>query len=89
MNVSGAHSSPARAGGGAPSAVAEPLLYDEHQAIERLGLKGKKTGRWLLDKARADQIPFTPVGKTLMWSDEDLRDIVALLRHKPRNKFQP
>jgi len=64
-------------------------LYDAEETIERMGLKGKKSARWLLDKVRAEQLFFTPVGKTPMWSDQDIRDNLLRMRHKPRNAFRP
>jgi len=67
---------------------AEPLLRDADQAIIRLGLLGKKSAYWLKEQARAQRIPCTRVGKTLMWSEQDLLEIVALLRSKPRNAFK-
>lgn len=67
----------------------EPLLHDAKAAIERLGLKGRKSPHWLQQQAREQRIPVTRVGKTLMWSDRDLQEIVALLHSAPRNKFKP
>ena len=64
----------------------EPLLYDAEQAIERLGLKGRKSPHWLKDQARAQRIPVTRVGKTQMWSPQNLLDIVVLLSCEPRNR---
>lgn len=66
----------------------QPLLYDAAAALERLGLKGRKSEYWLKQQAREQRIPCTRIGKTLMWSDRDLVDIVALLRSEPRNKFR-
>lgn len=67
----------------------EMRLYNADEAIKRMGLKGIKSGRWLKDKARADQLFFTPVGKTLMWSAQDIRDNITRMRHKPRNALRP
>ena len=64
-------------------------LYDAAATIKRMGLEGKKSPRWLEDQARADRIYFTPVGKTLMWSEQDMRDNLVRMRHAPRNKFAP
>jgi hypothetical protein len=64
---------------------AEPMLFDAETAIERMGLKGRKSQHWLKQEARAERIPCTRVGKTLMGSERDLADIVAQLRCEPRN----
>ena len=80
---------PADAVGALPhhsSLDAEPLLHDADAAIERLGLKGRKSAYWLKQEARAQRIPCTRAGKTLMWSEQNLLDIVALLSSGPRNK---
>jgi hypothetical protein len=69
--------------------LAEGRLYDAAEAIERMGLTGKKSPRWLKDQARADRLYYTPVGKTLMWSAQDIRDNITRMRHKPRNAFRP
>lgn len=63
-----------------------PLLHDADAAIKRLGIP--KSAYWLKQQARLQRIPVTRVGKTLMWSERDLLDIVALLRSEPRNKFR-
>lgn len=65
----------------------ELRLYDAEETIKVMGLEGRKSARWLLDQARADRLYFTPVGKTLMWSAQDIRDNLARMRHTPRNKF--
>lgn len=67
----------------------EERLFTAEEAIERMHLAGIKSARWLKDQARADRLYFTPVGKTLMWSAQDIRDNIARMRHAPRNKFQP
>jgi hypothetical protein len=57
-----------------------PLLYTAEQAAERLGTdehgRPIKSARWLLDMARAGRIPYTRVGKTLCFSERNLRDLV-------------
>lgn len=65
----------------------ELRLYDAEETIKVMGLEGKKSARWLLDQARASRIYFTTVGKTPMWSAQDIRDNLARMRHVPRNKF--
>jgi hypothetical protein len=58
-----------------------PLLYTAEQASERLGCdaNGKpiKSARWLLDEARAGRIPYTRIGKTPCWSEQNLADLIA------------
>ena len=70
-----------------PAVVDEARLYDAEQTIVRMGLQGKKTARWLLDQVRADRLFFTLVGKTPMFSEQDMKDNIARMRRAPRNKF--
>lgn len=68
--------------------LSELELFTSARTIKLMGLEGIKSPRWLEEKARAEEIWFTPVGKTLMWSRQDIRDNIARMRHKPRNNLR-
>lgn len=55
-------------------AAAEPLIYNPAQASARLN--GLKTANWLKTHARTGQIPHTRLGKTICFSEQNLRDLV-------------
>ena len=54
---------------------AEPLIYNAEQAAKRLN--GLKTANWLKTQARAGRIPHTRLGKTIAFSEQNLRDLVS------------
>lgn len=60
---------------------AEPLLYTAEEASRRLG--GIKSANWLKVHARNGSIPFTPLGKTLAWSEQNLRDLIERESRSP------
>lgn len=67
--------------------LSELELYNSTETIRLMRLEGIKSARWLEDRARAEEIWFTPVGKTLMWSRQDIRDNLLRMRRKPRNNL--
>lgn len=60
---------------------AEPLIYNPAQASVRLGCDENgqpiKTENWLKTQARAGKIPCTRLGKTICFSEQNLRDLIA------------
>lgn len=77
---------PGTATGSAEATQPPGMLMSAEQAIERLGLTGIKSPRWLKDQARSERIPVSRVGKTLMWSERDLYELVELLHAEPRSR---
>ncbi len=62
----------------------EPLLHNKEQAAKRLG--GIVTPYWLRINAAARRIPCTYVGKRLAFSEQNLRDLVAMFDETPKKK---
>ena len=66
------------------------LLLTAEQASRRLGTdehgRPIKSARWLLDRAREGRIPFTRIGKTPCWSEQNLRDLVEKGYVAPPNR---
>lgn len=61
----------------------EPLLYTAEQASTRLG--GIKTPNWLKVHARDGSIPHVRLGKTLAWSEQNLRDLLDQESRSPES----
>jgi hypothetical protein len=59
---------------------AETVYYTAEQAAARLG----KTRNWMMTKARRQLIPHSRVGRTPMWTDEHLAEIVRMGERRPR-----
>lgn len=69
----------------------QPLLYTAEQASQRLGVdddgKPLVSAYWLKRKAGKGLIPHTRLGKSAVWSEQDLADLVEQRRKvgpKPR-----
>lgn len=54
--------------------AAEPLIYNPEQASKRINKL--KTANWLKTQARAGRIPHTRLGKTIGFSEQNLRDLI-------------
>jgi hypothetical protein len=64
---------------------AETVYYTAEQAAAKLG----KTRNWMMTKARHRLIPHTRVGRTPMWTDEHLAEIVRMGERRPRLAAKP
>lgn len=62
----------------AAPAPRRPLLLTPDEAGELV----RRTGGWMRRKAAAGEIPCTVLGRTILFSDTDLDDLIVL-HHRP------
>jgi hypothetical protein len=53
----------------------EPLVYTAEQAAARLG--AGITANWLRERAAAERIPHTRLGRRRVWTEADLAELLA------------